>query len=113
MLAPTVGTASGREGCKKNKKKGSQSNESALRDVDPAAIGQQVLVLEAATSRGRVALQAFEIKWKLRGWGTWIRTKINGVRVRLASLIPKCFFSKRRLLGPWKNKCLRAIFKTT
>jgi hypothetical protein len=83
MPAPTVGTASGREGCKK---KGSQSNESALRDVDPAAIGQQVLVLEAATSRGRVALQAFEIKWKLRGWGTWIRTKINGVRVRCSTV---------------------------
>ena len=50
MLAPTDGTASGHEGCKKPK--GIPINESALRDVEAAAIGQQVLVFEAATDRG-------------------------------------------------------------
>ena len=50
MLAPTDGTASGHEGCKKPK--GIPINESALRDVEAAAIGQQVLVFEAATGRG-------------------------------------------------------------
>ena len=50
LLAPTDGTASGHEGCKKPK--GIPINESALRDVEAAAIGQQVLVFEAATGRG-------------------------------------------------------------
>ena len=49
-LAATDGTASGHEGCKKPK--GIPINESALRDVEAAAIGQQVLVFEAATGRG-------------------------------------------------------------
>jgi len=39
--------ASGHEGCKKPK--GIPINESALHDVEAAAIGQQVLVFEAAT----------------------------------------------------------------
>src|SRR5229473_3740730 len=50
LLAPTDGTASDHEGCKKPK--GIPINESALRDVEAAAIGQQVLVFEAATGRG-------------------------------------------------------------
>src|SRR5260370_9766862 len=50
LLAPTDGTASGHEGCKKPK--GIPINESALRDVEAAAIGQQVLVFEAPTNRG-------------------------------------------------------------
>ena len=49
-LAATDGTGSGHEGCKKPK--GIPINESALRDVEAAAIGQQVLVFEAATGRG-------------------------------------------------------------
>jgi hypothetical protein len=50
MLAPTDGTGSGHEGCKKPK--GIPINESALRDVEAAAIGQPVLVFVAATGRG-------------------------------------------------------------
>ena len=49
-LAATDGTASGHEGCKKPK--GIPINESALRDVEAAAIGQPVLLFEAATGRG-------------------------------------------------------------
>ena len=49
-LAATGGTACGHEGCKKPK--GIPINESALRDVEAAAIGQPVLVFEAATGRG-------------------------------------------------------------
>jgi hypothetical protein len=49
-LATTDGTASGHKGCKKPK--GIPINESELRDVEAAAIGQQVLVFEAATGRG-------------------------------------------------------------
>src|SRR6266436_6897821 len=47
LLAPTDGTASGHEGCKKPK--GIPINESALRDVEAAAIGQPVLMFAAAT----------------------------------------------------------------
>ena len=56
-LAATDGTASGHEGCKKPKGIPIK-NESALRDVEAAAIGQQVLVFEAATGRG--------IAWRAR-----------------------------------------------
>jgi hypothetical protein len=48
MLAPTDGTASGHEGCKK-KPKGIPINYATSR---AAAIGQQVLVFEAATGHG-------------------------------------------------------------
>jgi hypothetical protein len=51
----TDGTASGHEGRKKPK--GIPIKESALRDVEAAAIGQQVLVFEAATGRG---IEAFD-----------------------------------------------------
>ena len=47
MLAPTDGTVSGQEGCKMPK--GIPINESALHNLEAAAIGQQVLVFEAAT----------------------------------------------------------------
>ena len=50
MLAPTDGTASGHEGCKKPK--AIPISESALRDVEATAIGQQVLAFKAATGRG-------------------------------------------------------------
>jgi len=50
MLALTDGTASGHDGCKKPK--GISINESALRDVEAAAIGQQVVAFKAATGRG-------------------------------------------------------------
>jgi hypothetical protein len=60
MLAPTDGTASGHEGCKKPK--GIPINESALRDVEAAAIGQQVLAFEApptaASTRPLIAVLA-------------------------------------------------------
>jgi hypothetical protein len=49
-LAATDGTASGHEGCKKPK--GISISESALRDIEAAAIGQQVLVFEITTGRG-------------------------------------------------------------
>ncbi len=49
MLTPTDGSASGHEGCKKPK--GIPIDESAPRDVEAAAIGQQVLVFEAAIGR--------------------------------------------------------------
>ena len=50
MLAPTDGTASGHDGCKRPN--GIPINESALRDVEATAIGQQVLAFKAATGRG-------------------------------------------------------------
>jgi hypothetical protein len=49
-LAATDGTASGHEGCKKPK--GISISKSARRDVEAAAIGQQVLVFEITTGRG-------------------------------------------------------------
>ncbi len=52
MLAPTDRTASGHEGCKKPK--GIPINESALRDVEAAAIGQQV----PASYSGRAFVEA-------------------------------------------------------
>jgi hypothetical protein len=34
------------------------------------------------------------------GWGTWIRTKINGVRGPAGEMIYKCFFSKYGEMAP-------------
>jgi hypothetical protein len=47
LLAPTDGTASSHEGRKKPK--WIPINESALRDVEAAVIGQRIVVFEAAT----------------------------------------------------------------
>jgi hypothetical protein len=52
-----------------------------------------------AVTRGRplvtpkYSLQYFN---NLRGWGTWIRTKIDGVRVPISQLNFQRFFSKQR-----------------
>jgi len=75
LLAPTDGTASGHEGCKKPK--GIPINESALRDVEAAAIGQQVLVFEAATGRGIdeafESLAPRESRCAVRHWRGFLR----------------------------------------
>jgi hypothetical protein len=59
--------------------------------------------LEAATAGTRRQLcYRIDIKWIFSiGWGTWIRTKINGVRVRCSTveLSPKAWdFSRLRPL---------------
>ena len=89
MLAPTDGTASGHERCKKPK--GIPINESALRHVEAAAIRQQVLVFEAAT--GRSIDEAFD-----RGLGDTLR----GCGVADAARWKSC--SQSRTLTPkWRD----------
>jgi hypothetical protein len=76
-LAATDGTASGHEGCKKPKE--IPINESALRDVEAAAIGQQDLVFEAATGRG--IDEAFEslARERARSHTAWTRSRRRGL----------------------------------
>ena len=45
------------------------------------------------------------------GWGTWIRTKINGVRVHHSALIRQRFFSKQEERRTCNIKRLNLIFK--
>lgn len=45
------------------------------------------------------------------GWGRWIRTTINGVRVQAVPLLSQRFFSNRRLSGRNNINGLQPDFK--
>jgi hypothetical protein len=48
---------------------------------------------------------------KSTSWGTWIRTKINGVRVQEVPLLSRHFFSNQSLRCLLRLNGLQAIYK--